>query len=160
MSFFNTMNVSASALTAQRLRMDVISENLANANTTRTADGGPFRRKTVIFEEMSGTGRGSFSRRSEGTRGSFSRRLESAINRAHTGNGVRVSNIVDDQRPGTRVFDPAHPDSDDDGYVTMPNVNVVEEMVNMISASRSYEANITAISTTRAMIARTLEISR
>ena len=149
MSFFRTMDISATALTAQRLRMDVISENIANASTTRTADGGPFRRKTVIFEEMGNSGRGSFRRR-----------LENAINRTQSGNGVRVSNIGEDQRPGTRVFGPAHPDSDDDGYVTMPNVNVVEEMVNMISASRSYEANITAIGTTRSMMSRTLEISR
>jgi len=151
MSFFETMNTSASALTAQRLRMDVISENLANANTTRTADGGPYRRQTVIFEEIGG---------GAAARGSFGRRLQSAINRTQAGSGVRVSNIVEDQRPGTRVFDPAHPDSDEDGYVTMPNVNVVEEMVNMISASRSYEANITAIGTTRSMLQRTLEISR
>ncbi|MCL2874007.1 MAG: flagellar basal body rod protein FlgC [Defluviitaleaceae bacterium] len=149
MSFFGTMNISATALTAQRLRMDVISENIANANTTRTGNGGPYRRQTVLFEEMGGN-----------QIGSFRSRLSSAMNRSQSGRGVRVSNIVEDMRPGSLVYDPAHPDANEDGYVRMPNVNIVEEMVNMISASRSYEANITSMNTTKSMLSRTLEISR
>jgi len=145
------MNISATALTAQRLRMDVISENIANANTTRTSSGGPFRRQTVLFEEMSGVEAGSFRSRLDNAMGR---------NRSAAGRGVRVSHIVEDMRPGNIMYDPAHPDANEEGYVRMPNVNIVEEMVNMISASRSYEANITSMNATKAMLARTLEISR
>jgi flagellar basal-body rod protein FlgC len=144
MSFFNSMNISASGLTAQRLRMDVISQNIANVNTTRTAEGTPYRRQTVIIEERNDAGRFS------GT----------AKNHAATGNGVRVTGVVQDNTPGAMRFEPSHPDADENGYVVMPNVNIVEEMVNMISASRSYEANITAMNITKTMIAKTLEIGR
>lgn len=145
MSFFNSMNISASGLTAQRLRMDAISQNMANINTTRTADGTPYKRQTVIFEEVPKT--------------PFSTHLDSAMSQSITGGGVRVKSIETDQTPGAMVYDPSHPHSDENGYVEMPNVNVVEEMVNMISASRSYESNITAMNITRSMIAKTLEIS-
>ena len=150
MSFFQSLNISATGLTAQRLRMDVISENVANVNTTRTADGGPYRRRTVLFQEQSP---GS----------PFSSHLRDALNRQgigkpFQGHGVRVSRIVTDTRPGPRVHDPSHPDANAEGYVMMPNVNVVTEMVNMISASRAYEANITAMNTTRTMLQRTLDI--
>ena len=147
MSFFNTMNISASGLTAQRTRMDVLAQNIANVDTTRTAEGGPFMRRTVIFEE-----------RQPGAQ-SFSAIFNRAMNRAPGGTGVRVHSIVEDQTPGPRVFDPGHPDADAEGYLTRPNVNIVSEMVNMISATRSYEANITAINATRSMMNRTLEIS-
>ena len=140
------MNISATGLTAQRLRMDTISENIANVNTTRTGDGTPYKRKEVIFQEMQAT--------------PFSTFLNTALNSDQAGEGVRVSQIVDDNSPGSKVYDPGHPDADQDGYVTMPNVNIVTEMVNMISASRSYEANVTAINNTMAMLAKTLEISR
>lgn len=147
MSFFNTMNVSATGLTAQRLRMDVISENIANVSTTRTADGTPYKRKTVVFQEIQG-------------KDPFSMLLKDAVEKAGQGSGVRVTEIVEDESPGIKAYDPSHPDADEDGYVTMPNVNIVEEMVNMISASRSYEANITAINNTKAMIAKTMDIGR
>ena len=147
MSFFNSLHVSASGLTAQRLRMDVISENIANVNTTRTGNGGPYQRKTVLFQQRSGFN-------------PFSAYLKNAINQTPQGKGVRVSRIVSDNAPGSRVYDPAHPDADADGYVMMPNVNIVTEMVNMISASRSYEANVTAMNTAKAMMAKTLEIGR
>ena len=146
MAFFDAFNISATALTAQRLRMDVISQNMANVNTTRTEDGSPYKRKIALFQEIGGTGFSSF--------------LESAIGETAPGKGVRVSNIVSDETPGSRAYDPGHPDADEDGYVTMPNVNIIYEMVNMISASRSYEANVTAINTAKAMIAKTLEIGR
>ncbi|MCL1884806.1 MAG: flagellar basal body rod protein FlgC [Defluviitaleaceae bacterium] len=150
MSFFNTMNISATGLTAQRLRMDIIAENIANVNTTRTADGGPYRRKTVLFEEMRNND--PFSNIFSGMFGGGS-----SIP-APLGMGVRVVGIVEDESPGLLTYDPTHPDADELGYVRMPNVNIVEEMVNMIAATRSYEANITAMGTARTMIQRTLEI--
>ena len=153
MAFFNAMNVSATGLTAQRLRMDVISENIANVNTTRTIDGGPYRRKTVLFEEIRETPFGALMRDTIEDDSELRRR-------APLGMGVRVSGVVKDQFPGPMVYDPSHPDANAQGYVEMPNVNIVEEMVNMISASRSYEANITAINTSKAMMQRTLEIGR
>lgn len=147
MSFFNSMNVSASGLTAQRTRMDILASNLANIDTTRTPEGGPFRRRTVIFEEMQPQGQ------------SFASFFNRAVGQAPAGRGVRIHSIVEDPTPGPRVFDPGHPDADAEGYVMRPNVNIITEMVNMISASRSYEANITSINVTRAMMNRTLEIS-
>ena len=145
MSLFNSMNVSASGLTAQRLRMDVISQNMANVNTTRTANGTPYKRQTVVFEEAASS--------------PFSMHLDNAMSSEQLGKGVRVSGIVTDPTPGIMVYDPSHPHADENGYLEMPNVNIVEEMVNMISASRSYEANITAMNVTRSMISKTLEIS-
>ena len=153
MAFFNAMNVSATGLTAQRLRMDVISENIANVNTTRTLQGGAYQRKTVLFQEIQETPFGSLMRDT----------LENddpTRRRPPLGMGVRVAGVVQDFAPGPMIYDPAHPDANAEGYVQMPNVNIVEEMVNMISASRSYEANITAINTSRAMMQRTLEIGR
>jgi len=148
MSFFNSMNISATGLTAQRLRMDVISQNIANVSTTRTSDGSPYKRKTVVFQEMK-------------SNEPFSSVLGRAVKRGdNMGLGVRVQKIAEDESPGIKSYDPSHPDADNEGYVTMPNVNIVEEMVNMISASRSYEANITAINNTKAMLSKTLEIGR
>ena len=153
MAFFDAMNISASGLTAQRLRMDVISENIANVNTTRTIHGGPYRRKTVLFQEIQETPFGTLMRDTVEPDGTHRRRPP-------MGMGVRVQGVVRDETPGPMMYDPSHPDANAEGYVRMPNVNIVEEMVNMISASRSYEANITAINTSRAMMQRTLEIGR
>lgn len=147
MSFFTALSSSASGLTAQRLRMDVISENIANVNTTRTEKGEAYKRKAVLFQE-----------RNEAR--DFSEYFDVTLHKYKVGKGVRVTEVVEDQKEGTRVYDPGHPDADEDGYVTMPNVNVVEEMVNMISASRSYEANITSMNTTKAMLAKVLEVGR
>ena len=147
MAFFSSNDISASALSAQRLRMDVIAENIANANTTRAKDGGPYKRKTVTFEERPNVTK-------------FSSSLNDALGKTVEGKGVRVRRIAEDDFPGPSVYDPGHPDADDDGYVKMPNVNIVTEMVNMISASRSYEANVTALSTAKTMLAKTLEIGR
>jgi len=146
------MGISASGLTAQRLRMDIIAENIANVNTTRTADGGPYKRKTVLFEEMRDND--PFSLVFEGIFGAGNRVP------APQGMGVRVTGIAEDDSPGNLIYDPTHPDADELGYVRMPNINIVEEMVNMIAASRSYEANITAMSTARTMTQRTLEIGQ
>ena len=174
MSFFNAMNTSASGLTAQRMRMDVISQNIANATTTRTPEGGPYRRKTVIFDPVPTQSFGDIfdetlnrNPASNGRVGTLGfDRVNDIIDRANgtsrdgdTG-GVRVSHIHTDETPGPLVYDPNHPHANEDGYVEMPNVNVVFEMVNMMSASRSYEANITAINTTRSLISRTLEIGQ
>jgi len=156
MSFFSSINTSASGLTAQRLRMDVIAENLTNANTTRTADGTPYKRNIVLFQ-------------SRETSSVFERFFSSAMAKAGlpgvgaasgtNGQGVRVSRIVKDERKGALVYDPTHPDANAEGYVEQSNVNTVEEMVNLISASRSYEANITAINTSKQMLAKTLEMA-
>ena len=153
MSFFNSMNISASGLTANRLRMDTISENIANVNTTRTASGGPYQRKTVLFESIEDND--PFNRVFNNVFGTWG-----GLNPSAQGHGVRVSRIVEDDSPGLLTYDPSHPDADEYGYVRMPNVNIVEEMVNMISATRSYEANITAMQNFRTMTQRTLEIGQ
>ncbi len=148
MGYFSALETSASGLTAQRLRMDVISQNLANASTTRTATGDPYRRKTVVFQEKSGTE-------------SFASYLSDASRRKMgIGNGVRVTGIVADNSPFREVYDPGHPDADENGIVRMPNVDTVTEMVDMISATRAYDANVTAMSGTKAMALKALEIGR
>lgn len=138
MGLFDTFNINASGLTAQRYRMDVISENVANANTTRTQDGTPYKRKVVTFEEKNG-GIPSFST-------IFGR--QSAKYRS---NGVKVSGTFEDSSEGNLVYDPAHPDADENGYVMYPNVNIITEMTNLIDASRSYEANATAFEASKTM---------
>lgn len=147
MSIFNSMNVSASGMTAQRLRMDTISQNIANVNTTRTDGGGPYRRKTVLFEEISGSG-------------SFGSLLNGAMGKYQAVGGVKVTKIVEDQSEFMQVYDPTHPDANSDGYVSMPNVNSLEEMTNLISANRSYEANVTAFNANKAMMSKALDIGR
>jgi flagellar basal-body rod protein FlgC len=146
MSLFNSLGISASALSAERLRMDVTAENLANAQTTRTEGGGPYKRKEVVLESA---GRGGFAQALAGAQGS----------RGPEG-GVRVAGITEDTTPDRLVHDPSHPDADADGYVRMPNVNPVTEMVDLISASRSYEANVTAMQTAKQMFTRTLDLLR
>ncbi|MCA0384191.1 MAG: flagellar basal body rod protein FlgC [Firmicutes bacterium] len=146
MSFFNSINVSATGLTAERLRMDLISENIANANVTRTASGTPYRRKVAVFRAQEAD--------------SFQQMLEVAKGARGLGNGVEVAGIVEDQSPFKKEYNPNHPDADEEGYVSLPNVEVVNEMINMISASRAYEANITAVNTTKAMAMKALEIGK
>ncbi|GMQ65040.1 flagellar basal body rod protein FlgC [Vallitalea maricola] len=145
MSFFNSMNVSATGLTAQRLRMDIISQNIANVNTTKTKDGGPYKRKVLLFEEQKSN--------------NFSSILNDSIDN-YTASGVKVSKIIEDTKPLKRVYDPSHPEAGKDGYVLMPNVNTIEEMVNMISANRSYEANVTAMNAAKSMAMKSLEIGK
>lgn len=146
MSIFNSFNINASGMTAERFRMDTISQNVANANTTRTEDGTPYRRKVVTFEER-------------GERvGTFSSFLSTASGR-FKGQGVRVGKVVEDTWTQMNMFyDPSHPDADENGYVTYPNVNIITEMTNMIDASRAYEANATAFNATKAIVQRGLEI--
>jgi flagellar basal-body rod protein FlgC len=145
MSLFNSLRISASGLTAERLRLDVIADNLANVNTTRTAAGGPYRRKVAVLEE-----------RPIG----FADLLGVQPTLATGRGGVRVAAIVEDANPPQRVYNPGHPDADPDGYVLMPNVNVVTEMVDMITATRAYEANVTAMNAAKQMALRTLDIGR
>lgn len=146
MGFFRSLDISASGLTAQRLRMDIISENLANISTTRTAAGGPYRRRFTTFEQA-------------GTP-AFSSALQNAMDNGYAGAGVRVAAIQEDQSEFKRVYDPTHPDAGDDGFVLMPNVDVEREMVDMISASRAYEANVTAMNALKAMAVKALNIGK
>jgi flagellar basal-body rod protein FlgC len=141
MNLFTALDVNAGGLTAQRKRAEVASSNLANAQTTRTMGGGPYRRKDVVFET---TG--------------FADSLASALD--HGVEGVRVSDVVEDSRPFDRRFEPGHPDADAEGYVTYPNVSVMEEMASLVEASESYQANIGAISILKTMINRTLDLGK
>jgi flagellar basal-body rod protein FlgC len=145
MDFFSSMNVSASALTAERTRMNLISSNLANANATRTPEGGPYKRKDAVFTATP-------------VDNPFSRALNSAAGKE--ARQVEVSRIIEDQSPPRMQFDPSHPDANPEGYVAMPNVNVMEEMADMISATRTYEANVTAVQAAKSMALKTLEIGR
>lgn len=142
-------DISASALTAQRMRMDVISSNIANAETTRgsfvNGKFEPYKRKLVVLEPTSQ---------------SFSNVLAGEMGRNDTARGVKVSRIQEDQSPSKLVYNPTHPDADESGYVHMPNVDVAKEMVDMIAASRAYEANVTAINATKSMFIKALEIGR
>lgn len=147
MSIFKSMNISATGLTAERLRMDVISKNIANANTTRTQAGTPYRRQLAIFKEQ-GAGK------------SFEEILANAKGEFTVGNGVEVSQVVEDMSDFKRVYNPGHPDADDEGYLLMPNVDVVTEMINMLSSTRAYEANVTALNSTKSMAMKALEIGK
>jgi flagellar basal-body rod protein FlgC len=146
MGLFDGLDVSASGLTAQRLRMDVTAENLANAQTTRGADGRPYRRKEVVLQEIPQTG--------------FGAQLSSAMGAGASGGagGVQVAGIVADSTPGKLVYDPGHPDANAQGYVRMPNVDTVTEMVDLIDSSRAYEANVTAMQSTKQMLTKTLDL--
>jgi len=146
LGFLDSINISASGLTAERLRMDIISKNIANANTTRTSNGTPYRRQLVIFEEA-GIGQ------------PFSSFLTKAQNKFEK-SGVKVSSIVEDESEFKLVYSPGHPDADEKGYIKMPNVDVMVEMVNMISATRAYEANVTSINSTKNMVMKALDIGK
>jgi len=149
MAFLSSLDISGSALTAQRLRMDVISQNVANAATTRTANGEPYRRRVAVFAE-----------RKDNL--SFADYLNEAKNgrSASHGRGVVVSSIETDMTDFKMEYDPSHPDADANGYVKYPNVNEVTEMVDMMAATRAYEANITALNATKSMALKALEIGR
>ena len=136
MSLFGGLSISGSGMTAERVRMDVIAENLANAESTRGADGQPYRRKEVVLAAAGGQ--------------SFQDVLD----------GVRVKAVVEDTSPGKKVYDPGHPDADPQGFVTMPNVSTVTEMVDLITASRGYEANVQAMNAAKQMFQRTLDLLR
>jgi len=131
-SVFSSFGVSMSGMTAQRRKLDAVASNIANAQTTRTAEGGPYRRKDVSFEEV------SFD--------------------DHLYGGVSAIETVDKETPGTKVYDPSHPDADGTGFVTYPNVNPVDEMVSMIAASRAYEANVQVFNASKSMITKSFDL--
>ncbi|OOB77537.1 MAG: flagellar basal body rod protein FlgC [Epulopiscium sp. Nele67-Bin001] len=149
MSFFTGMDIATTGLTAQRFRLDIISQNLANANTTRTPEGGAYQRQMVTFQSMEPVG---------GFQNILNRELDGQLSNPKNLQGVQVDSIVKDESPMPVVYDPSHPDADIYGYVTLPNVNIINEMVDMISASRSYEANVTAFNNLKAMNAKALEL--
>ena len=142
MRFLGSLSISASALTAQRMRMDVIAQNIANASSTKTANGGPYRRKIALLSSQ----------------GSFSAQLSKSM--AESGGGVKVSKIVEDQTPFRIIHDPYHPDADENGDVRMPNVDTMQEMTEMMAATRAYESNITVLNAAKSMALKALEIGR
>jgi flagellar basal-body rod protein FlgC len=142
--FYTSIEVSATGLSAERLAMDTIANNIANVNTTRTAEGGPFKRQLVVYAQKNEPAADAASA------------LEDANDPARSRAGVDVVGVVNDQSPDRLVYDPSHPDADANGYVHMPNVDVVKEMVDMMAASRAYEANVTAIQEARSMGSATL----
>jgi flagellar basal-body rod protein FlgC len=145
MDLLKSMKISASGLAANRKRIEAISSNIANAQTTRTAEGGPYRRKEVVFG-------------SEPARDKFADILEGEIDaKAET---VHVTEVISSDKPPVLKYDPSHPDANKDGYVAMPDINVMKEMADMISAQRAYEANISAINTSKSMAMKALEIGR
>lgn len=147
MSVFGALDTSASGMTAERLRTDIIAQNIANVNTTRDADGNVYRRKLVVFEEKQ--------------KNSFTDVLNSALGSwTNSSKGVKVSQIVEDESEGRMVYDPSHPDANDEGYVMYPNVNTVTEMTDLIDASRAFEANVTAFNATKSMALKALEIGK
>lgn len=146
MGFMDSLNISASGMTAERLHMDVIANNLANANTTRTPQGGPYRRELVTLSPAGGSFADALS--------AFSGNGSSATK------GVIVDGVTPDQSPLKRVYEPGHPDADKQGYVSMPNIDTVTEMVDMMNATRAYEANVTAVNAVKGMAMKALEIGR
>jgi len=144
---FSTLAISASALTAERLRMDIISNNIANANTTRTIEGGPYTRQRVVFAP-----------RFDVTP-SFAPML-STMTKDGLPMGVRATGIIKDPSPNRMVYDPGHPDANAEGYVAFPNVNIVNEMVDLISATRAYDVNVTALNASKGMALRALDIGK
>lgn len=142
MSFLNSLNISASGMSAQKLRLDVAAENIANQETTRTEGGGPYRRKMVVLQAAGGQ--------------SFRKAMHQASQPA----GVRAVQIADDETQLNPVYDPSHPDADENGYVQMPNVDLVKETIDSMSATRSYDANITAFNAMKLMMQKALEIGK
>jgi flagellar basal-body rod protein FlgC len=142
MSLFNSLDIAATGLTAQRLRMDVTAENLANADTTRGANGQPYQRQEVILQQVGG----------------FSATLAGALGSGTAPGGVQVAGIVGDATPNKLVYDPGNPDANAQGYVRMPNVNPVTEMTDLIDESRSYQADVTAMQTAKSMYTKTLDL--
>jgi len=143
MSFLPSLNIAGSALTAQRFRMDVIAQNIANTDTTRTQNGEPYARKMVVMRER---------------HGSFSGLLDTEL--AKVGQGVEIAAVEQDDKSFKLVYEPDHPDADGEGYVRYPNIDMVKEMMDMMSASRSYEANVSVVNAVKTMAASALQIGR
>lgn len=148
LSVFNNLRISASGLSAERLRMDTISSNIANIDTTKDANGNPYRRKIAVFQENLNKQINNLN--AEDGSGQLGDNFE----------GVKAVGIIEDQSPLRKVYDPGNPEADKDGYVTKPNVNILNEMADMIAATRSYEANVTAINSEKSMFNKALEIGK
>lgn len=147
MALFQAFNISASGMTAERFRTDIIAENVANVNTTRTEDGTPYRRKIVTFAEKDS--------------GTFGEMLARTRGRMYGGSGVKVTKVAEDTETDYIMdYDPSHPDADENGYVSYPNVNIVTEMTNLIDASRGYEANVTAFNAIKSMASAGLQVGK
>lgn len=149
MAFLSSFDISASGMSAQRLRMDIVAENIANIDTTRTEGGGPYRRKEVVLENYGA--------------GSFQEAMKAAANGQgipSRNTGVRVAEIIEDDREFKRVYSPEHPDADEEGYVNYPNVDLLKETIDSMSATRSYEANVTALNAMKLMVQKALEIGK
>jgi len=144
MDIFQSLKTSASALQAQQIRLNTISSNLANIETTRTPEGGPYKRKAVVFKTT--------------TDASFEKQLDHSLKGAVQ--GVEVSEIVTDNSPPKTLYDPSHPDADANGYVAVPDIDLLEEMADLMSATRSYEANVTVIKSAKRMALKALEIGK
>jgi len=162
---FSGLDISASGLRAQRLAQNAISSNLANVETTRTDKGGPYRRQFVVFEADSDRRDVRLLNKQPALEGRQTDKSHLPIpprdyprDERFFGNGVRVAEIREDERPPRMVYDPSHPDADEKGYVAMPNINVVKEMADMIAATRAYEANVTAFNATKAMLQQALQM--
>ncbi len=138
MEFLPGLAISGSALSAQKLRLDLVANNIANINTTRTEEGGPYRKHMPVFEE----------------------KLQETMEEGFNGRGVKVSAIIQDDSPPRLEYNPEHPDANEEGFVAMPNINIVDEMVDMITATRAYQANVTALETAKQMALKALEIGR
>ena len=147
MAFLGSLDIAGSALTASRLRMDVISENITNASVTRTESGGPYRRKMVVYRQ---------AENGEDFRSAFDGEMGASTEK--TPGGVEVAGIVEDQTPFTPVYDPSNPDADERGYVRKPNVDVTKEMLDMMAVNRAYTANINALNAVKSMAGKALEI--
>ncbi|MHC1724195.1 MAG: flagellar basal body rod protein FlgC [Aminipila sp.] len=156
MSFLSSMNISASALTAQRQRLDIISENVSNIDTTRTEAGGPYRRKMVVFEDKVG----DLSFKDSLNNAIIERDANGKLVKRDYSPGVRVSSIVEDQSDFKTEYNPDHPDADANGYVRLPNVNMLEETIDSMSATRSYQANVTVLNAVKLMAQKALDIGR
>ena len=157
MAFLSSLNISASGMTAERMRLDVASENISNLNTTRTEDGGPYKRKMVVFETVKDR---NFQQVLNGAARGVRGRNGQKIGSIGAAGGVRVAEILEDDRDFKPVYDPLHPDADIDGYVMMPNVDLVKETIDAMSASRGYDANLTAFNAMKAMASKALEIGK
>ena len=143
---FDSFNISSSGMTAQRLRMDIIADNIANADTTRTSNGRAYRRKIPIFQAKENR--------------SFKMMFKASLGASSGGQGVKVISISEDSSPFKLIYNPGHPDANEEGYVTMPNVDIVTEMVDMIDSARAFEANVTTLNTYKTMMMKALEIGR
>jgi flagellar basal-body rod protein FlgC len=144
MDIFQTLKISASALEAQQIRLNTISSNVANIETTRTPEGGPYKKKTVIFQSK--------------PLGDFDKKLSHSMRKATQ--GVEVSDLVTINAPPKKIYDPAHPDAGEDGYVALPDISLLKEMADMMTATRAYEANVTTVKSAKRMALKALEIGK